>query len=90
MITTLPLPLRRSAMYWQLTCPAWTLLEVTVASTPPSAPVSTAITAIPACFAFVTAGAIPLLSNVLLLGAVELLVDEIERKHRLHDEFKPD
>ena len=62
-ITICPLPLRRSATYLPSSWPACLLLDVTVASTPPSAPTSTATTVTPAAFARSTAGAIPLLCS---------------------------
>ena len=61
-ITTLPLPLSRSAMYCPPCSPAWKLLEVMVASTPPSAFTSSATTMIPAALAFFTTGPTPWVS----------------------------
>ncbi|MNP51722.1 hypothetical protein D3C76_1460650 [compost metagenome] len=78
MITTLPLPFRRSVISLQAISPAWVLLEVIVASAP-SAATSTATTTIPASFARFTAGPIPFESAALrmiisTLAAIKLSI----------------
>ncbi len=64
-MTTLPLPLRRSAIYWQATSPACRLLELIVASTSASTAASIAITILPASRALSIAALIAFLSTAL-------------------------